>query len=161
MRPSASIACAPQPLAQALQLLQSALRLRPNQRKVLGMASEAPSGHTYLQYGRSMKIDRPKITVTNVTYGQLRLVMPTRKVVLKGSTSESFSASPMENSDTTTRPKNTAYLIHFRRSALDLRQLELEALEAHGAGHLVDDLPDGTERAGPAAEQAAAKHRRW
>jgi hypothetical protein len=49
MRPSASMACAPQPTAQALQLLQSCLRLRPNQRKVLGMASDAPSGQMYLQ----------------------------------------------------------------------------------------------------------------
>ena len=38
-----------QPTAQALQLLQSCLRLRPNQRKVLGMASAAPSGQMYLQ----------------------------------------------------------------------------------------------------------------
>jgi hypothetical protein len=60
-----SMACEPQPLAQALQLLQSCLRLRPNQRKVLGMASAAPSGQMYLQYGRSMKIDRPSMAATN------------------------------------------------------------------------------------------------
>ena len=49
MRPSVSMAWAPQPTAQALQLLQSCLRLRPNQRNVLGMASDAPNGQMYLQ----------------------------------------------------------------------------------------------------------------
>ena len=65
-------------------------------------------------------MDSPRITSTNVANGQLRLVMPTRKVVLNGSTSASFSANPIEKSDTATRPKNTAYLIHLSRSCSHL-----------------------------------------
>ena len=41
--------------------------------------------------------------------------MPTRKVVLKGSTSASFSASTIENSDTASSTKNTPYFTHFSR----------------------------------------------
>ena len=52
-------------MAQALHLLQSGLRLRPNQRNVLGMASEAPSGQMYLQYGRSVKMASPRMVSTN------------------------------------------------------------------------------------------------
>ena len=58
------MASEPQSLAQALHLLQSGLRLRPNQRNVLGMASEAPSGQMYLQYGRSVKMASPRMVST-------------------------------------------------------------------------------------------------
>src|SRR6185295_6404467 len=116
MRPSASIACEPQPAAQALQLLHSCLRRRPNQRKVDGIASDAPSGHRYLQNGRSTKIDMPRMPPANSVYGQERWNQPIRNVVLKGSTSASISAHPIENIETPNRPKKTPYLTHFSLS---------------------------------------------
>ena len=53
------------------------------------------------------------MTSTKAPYGHGRLVMPTRKVVLNGSTSASFSASTIENSDTTSSTKKTPYLTHL------------------------------------------------
>src|SRR5512139_3989994 len=97
MRPVASMACEPQPTAHAWQgLPHSFLRLRPHQRKVEGTARAAPSGHRYLQNGRSKKTEPTSRTDQKATKGQVRFHTPTRKVVLNGSTSASFSAIPME-----------------------------------------------------------------
>src|SRR5512134_1548209 len=116
MRPCSSIACAPQPFAHALHVLHSALRRSPNQRNVDGIASAAPSGHRYLQNGRSTKIEMPSSAAANSVYGHERWNQPTRNVVLNGSTSASISASGIENIDTASSPKKTPYLIHFSRS---------------------------------------------
>jgi hypothetical protein len=63
-----------------------------------------------------MNSESPNKTATNRPYGQALLVMPTKKVVLKGSTSDNTSAKPMENMDTVSKPKKMAYLSHFSRS---------------------------------------------
>ena len=90
------MACEPQPTAHAAQGPHSFLRLRPHQRKVEGTARAAPSGHRYLQNGRSKKAEATIKTAQKVKKGQVRFHAPTRKVVLNGSISESFSAIPME-----------------------------------------------------------------
>jgi hypothetical protein len=65
MRPALSIAKEPQPTAQALQLLQSCLRFKPNHLNVLGIAKAAPNGQMYLQYGLSINKEMPSMTQTN------------------------------------------------------------------------------------------------
>lgn len=69
-----------------------------------------------MQYGRSTNSDIPSSAQTNNPYGHARWRMPTRNVVLNGSTSASFSASPIENTETVSRPKKRAYFSHFSRS---------------------------------------------
>ena len=54
-------------------MVHSALRFNPRKRNVLGIASPAPSGHRYLQNGRSMNSDRPSNVATNRGNGQVRL----------------------------------------------------------------------------------------
>ena len=54
------------------------------------------TGQRYLQKGRSKKADATIRTVQKVTKGHERFHTPTRKVVLNGSISASFSAIPME-----------------------------------------------------------------
>src|SRR5690242_14656439 len=92
MRPDLSIASDSQPTAQASQGPHSFLRLSPHQRKVDGTARLAPSGHRYLQNGRSTNSAAPRSSPQNVTKGHDRFHTPTRKVVLNGSTSAIFSA---------------------------------------------------------------------
>src|SRR4030065_1926360 len=85
--PAASIAREPQPLAQALQVVHSCLRLSPKKRNVDGMASAAPRGQRYLQNGRSMNAAATNNTTQYSENGPERFHTPTRKVVLNGSTS--------------------------------------------------------------------------
>ena len=107
--PAASIACEPQPAAQAWQVWHSALRFRPNKRNLPGIASPAPSGQIYLQYGRSLKKDQPRMAPMNNQNGHVRFHTPTRKVVLNGSISASFSAVSIEKKDTPSRPRKMPY----------------------------------------------------
>src|SRR5689334_17297499 len=116
MRPWSSIACDEQPFWHAWHVAHSALRLSPKLRNVDGMARPAPSGHRYLQNGRSESIAHVRSVAKNSAYGHERFHTPTRNVVLNGSISASFSAVPIEWNDTARSVANSAYFTHFNRS---------------------------------------------
>ena len=87
----------------------------------------------------------------------MRFITPTRKVVLNGSTSASFSAMPMENIDTAKQGEEDGVLEPFETVVPLCGSWSGSAPGPPDARDLVNGFLQRTKRAHPAAEQAAPK----
>ena len=104
-----------------------------------GHGQRAPSGQMYLQYGPLDEDRHAQDGGHEQAVGHARFITPTRKVVLNGSTSASFSARPMENIDTTKQAEEDGVLEPLAGAVVPaLRQLESGSAQAHRPRDLVD-----------------------